>query len=275
MLMQTHDGKGPEGPAVLPASVLLRILPMWMLRRKHETGIRVTEAFGASYRGGKKGPNQDRVLLGSRILSAGRAASDDPLPLLMAVADGISGDPGGHVAADTAVRALIGSTPKDASDAVDLMGEANEKICAQAAGMEPSMRNMCTTISAAWIERRRIVLCARGDTPIYLVGNCRTAQVSKAHTDRMGRLTSYLGADTRVTVQTTWTDVLTGSLQNVRAVVIMSDGISRFVAPGALAGELARADAPLSQIGMTLMHEAWNAGSKDNLSFVMARIEAV
>lgn len=247
---------------------------MWTTRRNPAAPIAAAQAWGITCRGRKHGPNQDRVLLGAHIIAAGQVFSDCAMPLVLAVADGISGDPGGDIAAQTALQTLSGTAPAGERQAVELLEQANEKIREEAAAWPPALRNMCTTLSAVWIFRDRIVLCARGDTPIYFVGNRRTVQVSAAHTDRAGRLTSYLGADAHVTVRSTFTEVVEASPASVRAVLIMSDGISRFVAPRAVSSAAARRGAALPQIGMQLMRAAWQAGSRDNMSFVMARIEA-
>ena len=112
--------------------------------------LRIAEAWGATYPGRKPGPNQDSILVGNTTLSQGQAAWDGTLPFGAAVADGISGDPGGEVASSLAVHALCGARPHTFNEAVETLGVANGLI-SMVADQNPSIATMCTTIAAAWI----------------------------------------------------------------------------------------------------------------------------
>lgn len=235
--------------------------------------LKSAEAWAATYPGRKSGPNQDSVLLGKTVLRQGRCCEKTALPLAIAVADGVSGDPGGEYASEAALSVLAGYTPYTVSHVTALLEAANEHIVRIGRSVQ-GLENMCTTISAVWICEDRIVWCARGDTPIYFVTDRKVVQVSHPHHDALGCLTSYLGADSVVELSTTDCAVVTHGLGTIRAVCVMSDGVSRFVDAASLRRLALEPETSIAKLGMGLMRKAFQANSYDNLSFVMARIES-
>lgn len=235
--------------------------------------LKIAEAWAMTCRGRKYGPNQDRVLLGEHILSSGQVFAESAPPLCAAVADGISGDPGGEIAAQTALMAVRGTEPRTTSDMLEVMEQANEKIHEQAQ-RRPGRENMCTTFSGVWIYRNKLAWCARGDTPIYLLGpEAGCVQVNEPHSDRVGRLTSYLGADAEVTMRSTSCAVASRKLSAIHAVLIMSDGVSRFIPDDVLQKLAVGTPYTVPQVGIRFLRAAWRKGSADNMSFVMVRLD--
>lgn len=234
--------------------------------------LRITEAWGATYPGRKAGPNQDSILVQDTVLSQGQMQYDGSLPFAAAVADGISGDPGGEIASYTALAAISGKRPSNMSEAADVLEGANAAIVEEAS-RHPFMRSMCTTIAAVWMYENSILWCTRGDTPLYIATDRGITQISSPHTDIHGFITSYLGAGSTVTLASTDGGVITHGLDLVRAVVIMSDGVSKFVSEGSLCALAFDTGASVRSLGMHLMRSAFSNDSYDNMSFVMARLE--
>lgn len=233
--------------------------------------LRIAEAWGATYPGRKAGPNQDGILVQDVLTAQGQTTFNGQLPLQIAVADGISGDPGGEVASYLALAGMRGQFPRSLSQAVDVLAGSNRKI-ARAAMLKREIRSMCTTIAAAWIYEDSIVWCTRGDTPIYIVTDKGISEIARPHIDYAGYITSYMGAGAHVTIGTTDGGVISRGLDLVRAVVIMSDGISKFVSEGSLDVLAFDTQASISSLGMHLMRRAFRNDSYDNMSFVMARL---
>lgn len=235
--------------------------------------MRSVDAWGATYPGRKPGPNQDSVLIGKNVLRQGQTFEKRCAPFAVAVADGVSGDPGGEVASEAALSVLAGYTPYTLNEVMALLEAANAHVCGMGRAL-PGLENMCTTLSAVWICEDRIVWCARGDTPIYFITDRRVVQISHPHNDAFGQLTSYIGADSEIALSSTDCAVVTHGLRTIRAVCVMSDGVSRFVNAALLKRLAAEPEKSVSWLGMHLMRKAFSAGSYDNLSFVMARISA-
>lgn len=256
--------------------------------------MKIIEAWGITNRGRKPGTNEDRILLGDDILGAGHAQSTSTPPFILAVADGISSDPGGEIASQAALEAVRRTAPRSPSAVLSVMQAANQRIYTasreaerkRVAAMPPdaiapgqpiprkyrSLHNMCTTIAAVWVLEKRLVWCTRGDTPVYLATKTQAVQISTPHYDAFNRLTSYLGADAQVTMQGTGTAVLDIGRSEVRAAAIMSDGVSNFVPEDILLSGLMDESRSIEEIGKDFMHRAVENGSRDNLSFVMARM---
>lgn len=257
--------------------------------------FQAAQVWGITNPGRKPGPNQDRILIGTQILDAGHVSETVELPTVVAVADGISADPGGEIASQAALEAVRGTAPRSAGQALKIMQAAHARIldASVAADRERiarmradptldrnkplprkymSMRTMCTTIGAVWLSSKRIVWCARGDTPVYLVSKGQAEQVTTPDHDARGRLTSYLGADARVTEETTSFGIVKTVAAGASAVAVMSDGVSNFVPEDVLLDIIAGEGREISEIGRDLMHLAVGNGSRDNISFVMARL---
>ena len=235
--------------------------------------IRRTDAWGATYKGRKPGPNQDRVLVAADIIREGHISYAGDPPLIIAVADGISGDAGGDIAAQTALETVRDTAPGNLKSALHVMAAANTNIHA-AAAPTAGMRNMCTTIAVVWLHKNKLIWCARGDTPIFLVTDSGTVQANALHTGKYGLLTSYLGANAVVTPESTSFGMLELKPAEVQAAAVTSDGICKYIPDETLLGMLADDTRQIAAIGSELMRSASANGSPDNLSFVMARFWA-
>lgn len=233
--------------------------------------IGTVEVWGTTFKGRRPGENQDRVLVDTTIIREGHFWFTGPPPSVIAVADGVGWDPGSEVAATVALETVRGSKAASTDEVLKLLDEADTNI--QSAAREaPGKETMCTTIAAVWVHRKSLVWCARGDTPVYLVTDNGAIQVSVPHTGKYGLLTSYLGADAHVTLDSTSLDILTNkAVSSVRAAAIMSDGVSKYISAEVLLHTLADNAMALAEIGKRLMHTASSNGSPDNMSFVMAR----
>jgi len=235
--------------------------------------LALIELASASDVGRVRSDNQDRDLLA---------------PPLIAVADGMGGHLGGGTAAGMAVEALrgVGSTT-DPTALLAALKEANRAI-ARAAMDDPDLTGMGTTATAALLEGGILYLVHVGDSRAYLIRDGRIIQVTQDHSVvaemvRRGALsadaaethparhviTRALGVDADIDI-----DALRVDLEPGDVVLLCTDGLSGPVADEDIL-ELVEATATLEQAAEPLVQRANAAGGPDNVTVVLARVDAV
>jgi protein phosphatase len=235
--------------------------------------LALIELASASDVGRVRSDNQDRDLLA---------------PPLIAVADGMGGHLGGGTAAGMAVEALrgVGSTT-DPTALLAALKEANRAI-ARAAVDDPDLTGMGTTATAALLEGGILYLVHVGDSRAYLIRDGRIIQVTQDHSVvaemvRRGALsadaaethparhviTRALGVDADIDI-----DALRVDLEPGDVVLLCTDGLSGPVADEDIL-ELVEATATLEQAAEQLVQRANAAGGPDNVTVVLARVDAV
>jgi protein phosphatase len=235
--------------------------------------LALIELASASDVGRVRSDNQDRELLA---------------PPIIAVADGMGGHLGGGTAAAMAVDALraVGQGTEPTA-LLDALIKANRAI-ARAAADDPDLTGMGTTATAALLEGGILYLVHVGDSRAYLIRDGRIIQVTEDHSVvaemvRRGTLsadaaenhparhviTRALGVDADVKI-----DALRVDLEPGDVVLLCTDGLSGPVGDddilGAVDGAMALQDAAESLVRM-----ANEAGGPDNVTVVLARVDAV
>ncbi|MBU6364276.1 MAG: Stp1/IreP family PP2C-type Ser/Thr phosphatase [Acidobacteria bacterium] len=235
--------------------------------------LALIELASASDVGKVRSDNQDRDLLA---------------PPLIAVADGMGGHLGGGTAAGMAVDALrgVGSTT-DPTALLGALKDANRAI-AQAAMGDPDLTGMGTTATAALLEGGILYLVHVGDSRAYLIRDGRIIQVTQDHSVvaemvRRGTLsadaaeshparhviTRALGVDADIDI-----DALRVDLEPGDVVLLCTDGLSGPV-PNDEMLEVVESSATLEVAAGELVQRANAAGGPDNVTVVLARVDAV
>jgi protein phosphatase len=235
--------------------------------------LALIELASASHVGRVRSDNQDLDLLA---------------PPLIAVADGMGGHLGGGTAARMAVDALrtVGAT----SDPTDLLGalrEANRAI-AQAASEDPGLAGMGTTATAALLDGGILYLVHVGDSRAYLIRDGNITQVTEDHSVvaemvRRGTLspdaaethparhviTRALGVDADLEIDALRVDLAPGDV-----ILLCTDGLSGPVDDDAIVG-VVDSSIGLQDAAAALVDLANSAGGPDNVTVVLARVDAV
>lgn len=235
--------------------------------------LALIELASASDVGCVRSDNQDRDLLA---------------PPLIAVADGMGGHLGGGTAAGMAVDALrgVGSTT-DPTALLAALKEANRAI-ARAATDDPDLTGMGTTATAALLEDGILYLVHVGDSRAYLIRDGRIIQVTQDHSVvaemvRRGALsadaaeshparhviTRALGVDADIDI-----DALRVDLEPGDVVLLCTDGLSGPVADDEMLA-VVQASLTLEDAAEQLVQRANTAGGPDNVTVVLARVDAV
>jgi len=189
---------------------------------------------------------------------------------LLAVADGVGGMAGGKEASECAIKTLrndyyaapetlaLERTLKDCFDAV------NRAVLAD----PPAGR--ATTLSALVLRNRRWAVAHVGDTRVWLYRNRHLVQLTTDHsrllTDIGPVITRACGLDVMLNA-----DVQSGELQEGDVFLITSDGVHETLDAQTIAAVLEGETA--QQIAETLVQQALQAGSTDNVSACVARVQ--
>ncbi len=100
--------------------------------------------------------------------------------VLLAVADGMGGEAGGHIAAETTINCLskIETGSEDLSQSLeDFVLEANRSVIDKSAA-DCSLEGMGTTLICAFIQNKTAYWAHVGDSRLYLIRNNEVVQVT-------------------------------------------------------------------------------------------------
>ncbi len=233
--------------------------------------------------GRKRQQNQDAI---------GQLVPDDPAILatwgqIVVLADGVGGLPGGDLASQYAVSTIISgyydesyAEPDPAKRLARAIAEANSMIYDEGQSQNPPT-TMATTVVAAVIRDRDLIVGSVGDSPAYLLRNNEIRQLTQDHNlENLQRssgaeptedhatgqkLVRALGHHERVKV-----DIITGRVRHGDYVILCSDGLTRYASPDEIAGMIA--DMPVQDAVVELVNLANERGGADNISVIVIEL---
>lgn len=206
-----------------------------------------------------------------------------------AVADGMGGHLAGEIASKMAIESITHQLKSGNMKEIDkLLLEgvylANAKIFSTAR-KETSYRGMGTTITAAVISKRQLILAHVGDSRAYIIRDRKihlltedhslaqemvrnggiTKEQARAHPHR-NVLTRALGTDLSVDV-----DLFKFNLENRDIVLLCSDGLSGLLEDSEILGLVSVNDP--ARAAQNLVDEALNRGGTDNISVIVVVVD--
>jgi protein phosphatase len=189
--------------------------------------------------------------------------------VLMAVADGVGGGPGGEIAAEAAVSELAGRffaaprTQPIAERLGDAMRQANTAVLKAAeASSKPSA---ATTLVAGVVDGKSLVIANLGDSRAYLVRDGASRQITEDHAGAVEHgITRFVGDSRGVQA-----DVFIEELQPGDRLVLCSDGLTRHVEPAEIASTLDANAGTLEAGADALVALANSRGGEDNVTVVL------
>ena len=193
---------------------------------------------------------------------------------LFAIADGVSQCADGGLAARSTLQALAldyYATPETwgVAQALDRLLLAQNRWLQANGGGQP----LLTTVSALVMRGRRFTLAHVGDCRVYRWHADTLQRVSEDHVwDQPGMqhvLKRALGLDQHLVL-----DFLDGELRLTESFVLLSDGVWAVLGDTAIAGIL-RDQPDLNSAARTLVSAAHLAGSQDNASALLVRVDAL
>lgn len=226
-------------------------------------------SFGEASAKGPRDENQDAIRIATP--NASLAASKG---LLFALADGVSGCPDGGLAARATLQALTldyYSTPETwaVAQSLDRLLTAHNRWLQANGGGQP----LLTTLSALVLRGRRYTLAHVGDCRVYCWDGRHLQRLSEDHVwEQPGMqhvLTRALGLDQHLLV-----DYREGELSIGETYLLLSDGVWAALGEADIE-QVLQAEADLQHVASALVAAAHAAGSADNASALVLRVEAL
>jgi serine/threonine protein phosphatase PrpC len=226
-------------------------------------------SFAEASATGPREENQDalRLVTPAPALAASKG-------YLFAIADGVSQCADGGLAARSTLQALAldyYATPETwgVAQALDRLLLAQNRWLQANGGGQP----LLTTVSALVLRGRRFTLAHVGDCRVYRWHADQLQRVSEDHVwDQPGMqhvLKRALGLDQHLVL-----DFLDGELRLDESFVLLSDGIWAVLGDTAIAAIL-RDQPDLDRAAQTLVNAAHLAGSQDNASALLVRVDGL
>ncbi|WP_460139871.1 protein kinase domain-containing protein [Pseudomonas sp. S2_E01] len=226
-------------------------------------------SFAEASATGPREENQDalRLVTPAPALAASKG-------YLFAIADGVSQCADGGLAARSTLQALAldyYATPETwgVAQALDRLLLAQNRWLQANGGGQP----LLTTVSALVMRGRRFTLAHVGDCRVYRWHADQLQRISEDHVwDQPGMqhvLKRALGLDQHLVL-----DFLDGELRVDESFVLLSDGIWAVLGDTAIAAIL-RDQPDLHSAAQTLVNAAHLAGSQDNASALLVRVDAL
>src|SRR5690606_32687598 len=228
--------------------------------------------FAQRSEAGRKGENQDT--LGARLPEDQQLTTKG---IAMAVADGVSSSAAAREASQTAIAAFLTdyyATPdtwRTGPSAIQVIQSLNRSLWGRSRNSIYD-EGYLTTFSALVLKGDTGFLFHVGYTRVYLWRQGQLEQLTRDHTQRIDRKTTYLsralGADLSLEV-----DMHTLELQPGDLFVLTSDGIHDSISTDKFRTLIATHQDNLSELVNQAITWAMAAGSEDNLSIQAARVE--
>jgi serine/threonine protein phosphatase PrpC len=226
-------------------------------------------SFAEASATGPRAENQDalRLVTPAPALAASKG-------YLFAIADGVSQCADGGLAARSTLQALAldyYATPEtwSVAQALDRLLLAQNRWLQAKGGGQP----LLTTVSALVMRGRRFTLAHVGDCRVYRWHAERLQRISEDHVwEQPGMqhvLKRALGLDQHLVL-----DFLDGELRDGESFVLLSDGVWSTLGDTAIAAIL-RDQPDLHSAAQTLVNAAHLAGSQDNASALLVRVDAL
>lgn len=226
-------------------------------------------SFAEASATGPRAENQDalRAVTPAPALALGKG-------YLFAIADGVSQCADGGLAARSTLQALAldyYATPEtwSVAQALDRLLLAQNRWLQANGGGQP----LLTTVSALVMRGRRFTLAHVGDCRVYRWHAERLQRISEDHVwEQPGMqhvLKRALGLDQHLVL-----DFLDGELREGESFVLLSDGVWSTLGDTAIAAVL-RDQPDLHSAAQTLVNAAHLAGSQDNASALLVRVDAL
>lgn len=224
-------------------------------------------------------------------------AIDLSAPGLFILADGMGGYEGGQIASSLAVKqtaAFLADKKEDFSE--EAMKQAvlfaNEEILRKKE-KEPGLSSMGTTLEVAAMAGDQLFWAHVGDSRLYVWKDGELTQITEDHSyvmqlvregklskdamrshPRKNEITRAVGIDSSLQVDTGTLTVAGGE-----TLLLCSDGLTSMVTDEEISSLLAQSPKAskeeLAALGEHLMQRVYEAGAKDNVSFILVQIGGV
>ncbi|MFL6259675.1 MAG: protein phosphatase 2C domain-containing protein [Thermoanaerobaculia bacterium] len=226
--------------------------------------------------------NEDRVLC-------------DPERGIYAVIDGVGGESGGEIAAQTAMEILQARLSRRTTDASRLIREAialaNKQIWEKSSA-NPALAGMACVLTVAVVDAGQVTVGHVGDSRLYLLKPGQIKKITKDHSPvgsredtgeiseaeamahpRRNEIFRDVGSAPHEPDEEGFIDITRIAFEPDSALLICSDGLSDLVASQAILATVEADAGNPKQAAQALIDAANQAGGKDNVSVVLVEGE--
>jgi serine/threonine protein phosphatase PrpC len=236
---------------------------------------------GLSHVGLLRGGNEDSLAVGPWTLCSTQTESPQTLvfplgtPLLVAIADGLGGHPGGELASGLVVRRLARAGPGlDGEQQIrDALEDCNRMLYDAVAG-NPELTTMGSTVAGVVLTPDRAVAFNVGDSRVYQSGPDGLDQVSVDDRPSAGEglpghvVTQTLGGHEKYTAIDA--HLTSSPLPPEACYLVCSDGLTDVVPTEVIARTLAEHQD--GRAAFELWKAAIEAGGPDNITLAVVRV---
>ncbi len=224
---------------------------------------------------GRKSQNEDaigiRIPDGNLLTTKGIAA---------VIADGVSAAEAGREASETCVSNFLSdyfSTPEAwtvKKSAQQVLSALNRWLCARSQSLNQNRWGYVTTLNAVIFKSHTAHLFHVGDSRVYRLREGVLEQLTRDHSTQISEdqtyLTRAMGLDVKLDV-----DYKAVSLQEGDLFLLSTDGIHDFLSTSEIQDELSITGDCLETQCQNLTQKALSAGSHDNLSCQLLRVDTL
>jgi serine/threonine protein phosphatase PrpC len=202
--------------------------------------------------------------------------------LIAAIADGVSGNAGGREASEYTVRGLLAdyyATPDTwpVTQALDRVLKATNSWVQRQSSVRPELAGMATTLTTIVLRGRHYYFAHAGDSRLYLLRHGALTRLTTDHVwDRPEMrhvLTRAIGLDSHIAVDHGMGEILEGDV-----FLLATDGVWAPLAEfdlSCILSELALRNLNADDAAQKLVDDALAAGSQDNASVLVLRIDTL
>lgn len=231
--------------------------------------------LGQSSTAGLKADNED--FYGAYIPNDSQLESKG---IAIAIADGMSGSDGGKEASQLAVKQFLTdyfSTPESWSvkhSVNKIMSALNSMLFSQGQKRYSSSKGLVTTFSAMVLKSQTAHIFHVGDSRIYRLRDNDFVQLTNDHriwiSDNQEYLSRAVGIDSHLEI-----DYRTTLIQQNDLYFFSTDGIHDFLSDAQLKGYLGNTKESLQNISDEIVQAALAAGSNDNVTCQIIRVDDI
>jgi protein phosphatase len=243
---------------------------------------------------GRRRLNQDQHLVADLASARQNHAESeqragDAGEMLLAVADGMGGHPGGEVASVLAVRVLVKElleTPADVGEPLGRLERAlrsSDAALHHAGARRTDLATMGTTLTAAWWIAPMLYFAHVGDSRLYLLRDGRLSRLTRDHTLAAKLCAAGHECSNTSGIGHILTQAVGGGEKGIEPLIgaerlepgdsllLCSDGLVRGVTDAEIERALQRADSARDATS-ALLAAALGSDDGDNITAVVARV---
>ena len=242
-------------------------------------------------RGSSAAKNQDRIMIGEKVYKEGTHTDTRTMPYVMAVCDGVGGYDGGDEAAECVLSelSLVKPSLMNSRPGIDgALKRANERLRLMREQKKIKQNEMLTTVAGIVLSEDNVLIFHAGDSRVYRMRGGYLTRFTKDHSEVQELLNQGVvveNPEAALAKGSTITRTMGDGQSRPPAVkemlipprnndlyMVCSDGVWSALSIDQMEDILSE-NLPLNVLAVKLCEAARAAGSKDDVSVCLGRVE--